>query len=63
MIKLPEQQKAVFMLRDLENYSLEQICNILDVSDSNVRVLLHRARQRLFQTIEHFQETGKWCTD
>ncbi len=56
---LPEQQKAVFMLRDLENYSLEQICNILDVSDSNVRVLLHRARLKLFQTIEHFQETGE----
>ena len=56
---LPEQQKAVFLLRDMEDYSLEQICNILDVSDSNVRVLLHRARLRLYQTIEHFQETGE----
>ena len=56
---LPEQQKAVFLLRDMENYTLEQICNILDVSDSNVRVLLHRARLRLYQTIEHFQETGE----
>lgn len=56
---LPEQQKAVFLLRDMENYSLKQICNILDVSDSNVRVLLHRARLRLFQAIEHFQETGE----
>ncbi|MFT5520700.1 MAG: RNA polymerase sigma-70 factor (ECF subfamily) [Enterobacterales bacterium] len=56
---LPEKQKAVFLLRDMENYSLEQICNILEVSDSNVRVLLFRARNRLFQTIEHFQETGE----
>lgn len=56
---LPEHQKAVFVLRDIENYSLKQICNILDVSDSNVRVLLHRARLSLFQTIEHFQETGE----
>jgi len=56
---LPDQQKAVFMLRDLENYSLDQICNILNVSDSNVRVLLHRARIKLFQTIDHFQETGE----
>ena len=56
---LPERQKAVFVLRDLENHSLEQICNILDISDSNVRVLLHRARLKLFQIIEHFQETGE----
>jgi RNA polymerase sigma-70 factor (ECF subfamily) len=56
---LPEKQKAVFLLRDIEDYSLDQICNILDVSDSNVRVLLFRARNRLFQTIEHFQETGE----
>jgi RNA polymerase sigma-70 factor (ECF subfamily) len=56
---LPENQKAVFLLRDMEDYSFEQICNILEVSDSNVRVLLFRARNKLFQTIEHFQETGE----
>ena len=56
---LPERQKAVFVLRDLENHSLEQICNILDISDSNVRVLLHRARLKLFQIIEKYQETGE----
>jgi RNA polymerase sigma-70 factor (ECF subfamily) len=56
---LPEKQKAVFMLRDMENYTLEQICNILELSDSNVRVLLHRARHKLFEIIEHFQETGE----
>ena len=56
---IPDQQKAVFILRDLENYSLQQICNILDISDSNVRVLLHRARHKLFLTIEHYQETGE----
>ncbi len=56
---LPEQQKAAFVLRDMQNFSLEQICNILEVSDSNVRVLLHRARNKLHQTIEKFQETGQ----
>ena len=56
---LPEQQKAVFLLRDMENYTFDQVCNILDISDSNVRVLLFRARSRLFQTIDHFQETGE----
>jgi len=57
--QLPDQQKAVFVLRDMQSFSLEQICNILEVSDSNVRVLLHRARTRLHQAIEHFQETGQ----
>jgi len=56
---LPEKQKAVFVLRYLENYSLSEICNILEVSDSNIRVLLHRARLVLYATIEHFQETGE----
>lgn len=56
---LPPLQKAVFTLRDIEQESLNAICNILDVSDSNVRVLLHRARLKLMQVIEHYQETGE----
>jgi len=57
--KLPDQQQAVFGLRYLENYSLTDICNILEVSDSNVRVILHRGRNRLLETIERFQVTGE----
>ena len=41
---LPDNQKSVLMLRETEAYSLDDICNILEVSSSNVRVLLHRAR-------------------
>lgn len=56
---LPEAQQAVFVLRDLEHQSFEEICNILDISASNARVLLHRSRTRLFSAIEHFQDTGE----
>jgi RNA polymerase sigma-70 factor, ECF subfamily len=56
--KLPAAQRAVFTLRDMEQLSLQEICNILSISDSNVRVLLHRARLKLMQVIEHYQETG-----
>lgn len=51
-------QKSVFLLRDIEQLTLEEICNILEISNSNVRVLLHRARLRLMQVIDHYQETG-----
>ena len=57
---LPDTQKAVFTLRDLEQLPLDEICNMLDVSESNVRVLLHRARVKLMQVIDHYQETGTY---
>ena len=59
---LPELQRATLSLRESHGYSLSEICNILDVSDSNVRVLLHRARNRLFRCIEHFQKYGECRT-
>ena len=55
---LPEQQRAVFVLREIEQQGLEEVRNILDLSDSNVRVLLHRARVKLMQVIDRYQETG-----
>ncbi len=55
---LPDQQRAVFCLRDIEQASLDAICNILMLSDSNTRVLLHRARVKLMQVIAHYEETG-----
>lgn len=59
LTQLPPQQKAVFMLRDVEQQTLGEICNILHVSDSNIRVLLHRARLKLMEVIDHYQETGE----
>ena len=56
---LPSMQQAVFELKDLGDNSFEEICNILDITSSNARVLLHRARVSLFGKIEHFQETGE----
>jgi len=55
---LPPAQKTAFLLRDIEQQSFEEICEILQVSTANVRVLLHRARLTLMQVIDRFQETG-----
>ncbi len=60
---LPEMQGATLRLREQEGFSLVEICNILEVSESNVRVLLHRGRTRLFGAIEHFQDTGDCKAD
>ncbi|MGV0034305.1 MAG: RNA polymerase sigma factor [Candidatus Azotimanducaceae bacterium WSBS_2022_MAG_OTU7] len=60
---LPDMQAATLNLREQQGYAFNEICSILDVSESNVRVLLHRARLKLFRCIEHFQETGVCCTD
>ncbi|WP_095945963.1 RNA polymerase sigma factor [Pseudomonas sp. ACN8] len=56
---LPEFQKGVLLLRERQGLELQEICELLELSLSNVRVLLHRARLKVFATLEHFEETGK----
>jgi RNA polymerase sigma-70 factor (ECF subfamily) len=59
LASLSEMQGSVLHLREREGLELEDICNLLQVSLSNVRVLLHRARLKVFATLEHFEETGQ----
>ncbi|MBV1909997.1 MAG: RNA polymerase sigma factor [Kangiellaceae bacterium] len=59
MLKLPENQLAALRLRDSGGLSMDELCNILEVSSSNVRVLLHRARDKVLKVIDHFQITGE----
>jgi RNA polymerase sigma-70 factor, ECF subfamily len=51
---LPEQQRAVITLRDIEEFSAQEICNILEISETNQRVLLHRARARVREALEDY---------
>jgi RNA polymerase sigma-70 factor (ECF subfamily) len=44
---LPERQRAVVVLRDVEGHSADEVCALLQLSPENQRVLLHRARTRL----------------
>lgn len=54
---LPELQRAVFLLRDVHGLDATEVCNALDVTDSNQRVLLHRARTRIRRALEvYFEE-------
>ena len=56
---LSDMQSSVLLLRERQGLEPEEICNLLDLSLSNVRVLLHRARLKVFATLEHFEETGQ----
>jgi len=56
---LPETQRSALILYEAHQHKSEDVCNILDVSASNLRVLLHRARQKIFLMVETFQETGE----
>jgi RNA polymerase sigma-70 factor, ECF subfamily len=45
--KLPDAYRAIFMLRDVEEMSTTDTANILEISEDNVKVRLHRARALL----------------
>jgi RNA polymerase sigma-70 factor (ECF subfamily) len=52
---LPEHQREVIALRDVEGWSAEEVCAALEISEVNQRVLLHRARSRVRLALErHF---------
>lgn len=59
MNRLPVNQSALLRLRDMEGLPFEAICNELDITASNARVLLYRARGELYQMLEHYEETGE----
>jgi RNA polymerase sigma-70 factor (ECF subfamily) len=44
---LPPAQRSVVTLRDVEGLSSEEVCNVLEIRETNQRVLLHRGRIRL----------------
>jgi RNA polymerase sigma-70 factor (ECF subfamily) len=53
---LPPTQREVVTLRDLEGWSASEVCDALNVSDSNQRVLLHRGRMRVRRALElHYE--------
>jgi RNA polymerase sigma-70 factor (ECF subfamily) len=51
---LPANQRAVIMLRDVEGWDSGEVCNALDITEVNQRVLLHRARAKVRNALEDY---------
>ena len=51
---LPEVQRTVITLRDVEGWSSEEVRNALDLSETNQRVILHRARSKVRRALEEY---------
>lgn len=55
---LPPGQRQVITLRDVDGLSSEEVCNVLEISETNQRVLLHRARSRVRGLLERHMDAG-----
>jgi RNA polymerase sigma-70 factor (ECF subfamily) len=52
--QLPPRQRVVVALRDVDGLSSDEVCEVLNLSPANQRVLLHRARAKLRELLENY---------
>jgi RNA polymerase sigma-70 factor (ECF subfamily) len=55
---LPPHQREVITLRDVEGWGSADVCNALRISETNQRVLLHRARSKVRRAMEQYLAGG-----
>jgi len=51
---LPPAQATVITMRDVEGFDSEDVCNVLGITETNQRVLLHRARSKVRRALEDY---------
>jgi RNA polymerase sigma-70 factor, ECF subfamily len=52
--ELPDRNRILITLRDMEGYSSEEVCELLDISPGNQRVILHRSRAAVRGKLEEY---------
>jgi RNA polymerase sigma-70 factor (ECF subfamily) len=50
--KLPEKYRIVFLMKNVQHYETEDICNELSITASNLWVIIHRARHQLRECLQ-----------
>ena len=58
MQELPEQQKIIIQLRDIEQYDFNEISKMLDMNETAIRVALSRARKTLREKLTKTHSYG-----
>jgi len=58
MDELPEQQKMIVQLRDIEEYNFEEIAKVLDMNETAIRVALSRARKTIREKLTNKHSYG-----
>jgi len=58
MDRLPEQQRLIMQLRELEGYDFEEISEIMDLNINAIRVNLFRARNRIREELLKYEQNG-----
>jgi RNA polymerase sigma-70 factor, ECF subfamily len=56
--ELPETQRAVILLRDVDGWDPMDVSDVLGITDGNQRVLLHRARSKVRAALERYMSPG-----
>ena len=52
--QLPPAQREVVALRDIDGFGADEVCELLELSDANQRVLLHRGRSKVRAALEEY---------
>lgn len=55
---LPPNQKAVITMRDIQGWEARDVCDALEISEANQRVLLHRARTKVRRALEQYLDAA-----
>jgi RNA polymerase sigma-70 factor (ECF subfamily) len=59
LARAPEDDRVILTLKELEDYSVEEIADLLRLKPSTVKVRLHRARKRMLVDLERWRQEGK----
>ena len=56
---LPWSQREVITMRDVDGMTSREVCNVLGITETNQRVLLHRARSKVRLALEQYLDEGE----